>query len=118
MKPQAKGPPGDAGIKYVRGDAADPQRDGPAVIAHVVNDRARRWGGRGSRSLMDRHPDAAGAYAAWNDGRRPLGAVHLHQAAPDVWVASLVAQAGYGTSPTGQPGCDSTRSRQGLETLA
>lgn len=119
LQPAGEAPPGDAGIKYVRGDAADPRRDGPTVIAHVVNDRARRWGGRGfARSLMDRYPDAAGAYAAWNDGRRPLGAVHLHQAAPDVWVASLVAQAGYGASPTGQPRLRLHALRQALEALA
>ena len=56
--------------------------------------------------------------AAWNDGRRPLGAVHMHQAAPDVWVASLVAQAGYGPSPTGQPRLRLHALRQALETLA
>lgn len=119
VQPAGEAPPGDEGIKYVRGDAADPRRDGPAVIAHVVNDKAQRWGGRGfARSLMDRYPDTAAAYADWNGGRRPFGAVHLHKAAPDVWVASLVAQAGYGPSPTGQPRLRLHALRQALEALA
>lgn len=119
VQPAGEAPPGDDGIKYVRGDAAAPRSDGLALIAHVVNDRARRWGGRGfARSLMDRYPDAADAYADWNADRRPLGAVHLHRAAPDVWVASLVAQAGYGPSPTGQPRLRLHALRQALEVLA
>lgn len=119
VQPAGEAPPGEAGIKYVRGDAAAPRSDGPAMIAHVVNDRARRWGGRGfARSLMDRYPEAADAYAEWNDGHRSLGAVHLHRAAPDVWVASLVAQAGYGPSATGQPRLRLHALRQALEALA
>jgi len=42
----------------------------------------------------------------------------LHHAAPDVWVASLVAQAGYGPSPTGQPRLRLHALRQVLEALA
>lgn len=103
LQPVGEAPPLNAGIKYVRGDASDPRREGPTVITHVVNDTARRWGGRGfARSLMDRYPDAADAYAAWNGGRRPLGAVHVHQVTQDTWIASLVAQAGYGPSRTGE----------------
>lgn len=119
VQPAGEVPPGDDGIKYVRGDAADPRRDGPVVIAHVVNDGARRWGGRGfARALMERYPDTADAYARWNEGRRTLGAVHVHRAEPDVWVASLVAQAGFGPSPTGQPRLRLHALRRTLETLA
>lgn len=119
IQPAGVVPPADAGIKFVRGNAADPRLDGPAIIAHVVNDSARRWGGRGFvRSLMDRYPNSASEFAAWNDGHRPLGAVHLQEVAREVWVASLVAQAGYGPSPTGQPRLRLHALRQALETLA
>jgi Zn-dependent peptidase ImmA (M78 family) len=119
VQPAGEAPPGDNGIKYVRGDAAAPRSDGPSLIAHVVNDKARRWGGRGfARSLMDRYPEAANSYADWNGGRRSLGAVHLQQAGPNVWIASLVAQAGYGPSPKGQPRLRLHALREALETLA
>jgi hypothetical protein len=40
----------DSGLRYVRGDATQPRGDGPVIIAHIVNDRARRWGRTGVRS--------------------------------------------------------------------
>ena len=36
----ARAPARDTTLRYVRGDAAQPRRDGPAIIAHVVNDSA------------------------------------------------------------------------------
>ena len=86
-------------IHYVRGDASDPRGQGPRIITHVVNDKAQRWSPRGfARSLMDRHPGAAQAYAEWPMGNRTLGSIHLAQVDNETWVASLVAQAGYGPS--------------------
>lgn len=110
----------ERGLRYVRGDASEPRTTGPAVIAHVVNDRARSWGGRGfAISLMQRFPAAAERYAAWaNAGHARKGAVHLVEAAEDVWIASLVAQAGYGPSPSGRPRLRIAALRQALETLA
>jgi len=97
LQPPSDGAPMDVGVKYVRGDAAAPRADGLAIIAHVVNDKALRWGGRGFvHSLMERYPDAALAFAARSTDERRLGAVHLHEAAKDTWIASMVAQAGYG----------------------
>jgi O-acetyl-ADP-ribose deacetylase (regulator of RNase III) len=89
------------GIQYVRGDAARPFGDGPRIVAHVVNNRGRRWGGGGfARDLMNQFPHSADEYASWaaiRDHRR-LGAMHLSQADDRTWIASLVAQAGYGHS--------------------
>lgn len=39
-------------LQEVPGDALDPRRAGPVVIAHIVNDRAIRWGGRGFASAL------------------------------------------------------------------
>lgn len=93
------------GIRYVRGNAAEPMGNGgPAIIAHVVNDQAQRWGGHGfARTLMERFPDARDAYAQWPLASRRLGAVHIAPAGPHLWIASLVAQAGYGPSRARQP---------------
>lgn len=119
LQPPGATTPRGAGIKFVRGNAADPRVAGRTVIAHIVNDSARRWGGRGFvRSLMDRYPSAAGSFAEWNGGRRPLGGLHLQQVGEDIWIASLVAQVGYGPSRTGQPRLRLYALRQALEALA
>ena len=111
--------PSNAGFDYVRGDATQPRSDGPGIIAHVVNNKAQRWGGRGfATALMDRFPDARDAYASWPMRERRLGAVHLAPAAPDLWIGSMVAQAGYGPSPAGRPRLRINALRQALEQLA
>lgn len=88
-------------LRYVRGNIAEPLGRGPRLIAHVVNDRARTWGGRGAaRDLADRFPHARDDYARWSTGGsvRRLGVVHVANADEGLWVASMVAQAGYGES--------------------
>lgn len=107
------------GIRYVRGDAAEPRSDGPTIIAHVVNNQAQRWGGRGfANSLMDRYPDARDSYAAWPATERRLGAVHLTPAKGDLWIASMVAQSGYGPSTDNRPRLRLGALSQALGTLA
>lgn len=110
----------EPGLRYVRGDAAEPRADGPAIIAHVVSDRARSWGGRGfAVSLIRRFPEARDQYAAWaSAGNARRGAVHLADAGDDLWIASLVAQAGYGDRPTERPRLRLAALRQALEALS
>jgi len=107
-------------LRYVRGDASHPRTEGPAVIAHIVNDRARSWGGRGfARSLIDHFPEARDAYAEWTTGgnlRR--GAIHLTRIGEELWIASLVAQAGYGDVPTRRPRLRFGALRESLRALA
>lgn len=94
------------GLRYLRGDASQPSADGPAIVAHVVNDKAERWGGRGfAVSLMDRFPEARDDYADWakDRARRQLGALHRFEVKPQLWVASLVAQSGYGDTQSSRP---------------
>jgi O-acetyl-ADP-ribose deacetylase (regulator of RNase III) len=47
-----------------------------------------------------------------------LGAVHFADVEPELWIASLVAQAGYGDTPTERPRLRLAALRQCLETLA
>ena len=90
------------GIHYVRGDASRPQTEAPVVIAHVVNDAARRWGGQGfARALRNRFPEAADDYAMWPFAQRSLGEIHLATASDGVWIASMLAQVGFGPSSGG-----------------
>jgi hypothetical protein len=95
-----------SGVRYVRGDATVRVSEGPTMIAHIVNNAARRWGGQGfARAMGRRAPVARDAYASWASvpEHRRLGAVHVAEAAPDLWVASMVAQAGYGDAAASRP---------------
>jgi Zn-dependent peptidase ImmA (M78 family)/O-acetyl-ADP-ribose deacetylase (regulator of RNase III) len=89
---------GGAGIGYVRGDATQPDVTGAAVLAHVVNNAARAWGGHGfAAALATRRPEVHDDYQAWVAHERPrLGAVHWSKTEAGLEVASMVAQAGYG----------------------
>lgn len=89
-------------ITYVTGNATQPRGEGPRIVAHLVNDQAHAWGGRGfAMDLKRAQPQAAEAYRAWTiasaDNLR-LGNVHLVEVAGGISVASLVAQEGYGDS--------------------
>ena len=92
-------------LQEVPGDALDPRRAGAALIAHVVNDRAARWGGRGFASaLASRYPLAQTDFARWANEdleRFRLGAVHLSRMDQRLSIVHMVAQAGYG--PSRQP---------------
>jgi O-acetyl-ADP-ribose deacetylase (regulator of RNase III) len=107
-------------LRYVRGDATEPRHDGPAIIAHVVNDRARSWGGRGfAVSLGARYSAARDAYTQWATKRRQqLGDVHVVEVNERLWIASLVAQAGYGDEPASRPRLRLSALRQSLDQLA
>jgi O-acetyl-ADP-ribose deacetylase (regulator of RNase III) len=120
LQPAKEAPSSEARLRYVRGNAAEPRGDGPMIIAHVVNDRARNWGGRGfAASLIQRFPAARDEYGKWAEANRPnRGAVHLAHAAEDLWVASLIAQAGYGDAPSARPRLRLAALRDALETLA
>ncbi len=90
-------------IMYVNGDASEPRGAGPRLIAHVVNDAARAWGGAGfAVQLRRKQPQAAEAYRAWTIARRDnfrLGQVHVVDLTEGISVASMVAQEGYGDRP-------------------
>ncbi|HEX3692660.1 MAG TPA: ImmA/IrrE family metallo-endopeptidase [Solirubrobacteraceae bacterium] len=91
--------PAQEGLRYVRGDASEPRVQGKTILAHIVNNEARSWGGHGLASQLARHyPDAYEEYRRWASasGQRTLGAVHLTRVDGQLRIASLVAQAGYG----------------------
>lgn len=89
-------------LTYLRGDATAPRGSGPRIVAHVVNDRTPRWGGGGfASSVRRRWPEVQKEFEAWvEDHPLVLGATHLAQAEPEVWVFSMIAQHGYGPSAT------------------
>lgn len=85
-------------LEFVRGDATEPRRR-PAIIAQVVNNRARTWGGAGFAVAVRRKwPGVHDDFREWATRGLPLGDVRLTSAAERVFVASMVAQSGYGPS--------------------
>jgi O-acetyl-ADP-ribose deacetylase (regulator of RNase III) len=89
-------------LRYVRGDATEPRGE-RSLIVHVVNDASPIWGGTGiAASLRNRYPSLQKSFKIWwTSSESPrLGRVHLGQVGESTWVASVVAQHGYGPSST------------------
>ncbi len=95
-----------ATIKYIKGDATQPQAKGNRIIAHVCNDLGG-WGKGFVLAVSKRWPEPEAAYRAWHKDRSKndfgLGAVQLVQVEPYVWVANMVAQRGMKTGSNGPP---------------
>ena len=89
-----------ATITYIRGDATEPRKY-PAMIVQVVNDKTPNWGGNGFAVAVRRKwPNVQRSFREHASTQRlKLGDVSIKQVSQDLWVASMVAQRGYGTSP-------------------
>jgi IrrE N-terminal-like domain len=95
----APGMPERPSINYLVGDATQPRGDEPRIVMHVVNDATPRWGGVFARDVRSRWPAVQTSFIGWTGGRAPqLGGVHIAEAEPGIWVASMVAQHGFGRS--------------------
>lgn len=80
-------------IKYVVGDATQPQGGGRSVIAHICNNIGG-WGRGFVVALSKRYPGAEINYRslkAWN-----LGETHVTQVGHELFVANMIAQKGIG----------------------
>lgn len=95
-----------ATIRYLQGDATQPQATGNRIIAHICNDQGG-WG-KGFVAALSKHwggPEAA--YRSWYQDRPGndfgLGAIRLVPVEPDLWVANLVAQHGDRATSEGPP---------------
>jgi O-acetyl-ADP-ribose deacetylase (regulator of RNase III) len=103
----------------VHGDATEPRGHGPWVIVHLVNDRTPNWGGEFARALRERYPAAQGDFRAWANedrGRLRLGAAFVSEVEDDLYVATIVAQHGYGSST--RPRIRYAAVREALATVA
>lgn len=91
-------------LRKVLGDAREPRGDGPHMIAHVVNDATENWGGNGFAVALKRRWDATQAdFRQWVEEDRDrlnLGNVRFYKVGDDLFVASMIAQEGYGPSST------------------
>jgi Ca-activated chloride channel family protein len=86
-------------IDYVHGDVTRPAGNGRKIIAHAVDD-AGMWGHGVAQAISARWGEPEARYHAWRRGeiQEPesfaLGAVQVTRVAPDLWVATLVANSG------------------------
>lgn len=89
-------------IDFVIGDATCPHGSGEKIIAHVVNDAAAMWGGRGfALAVRKKWPHVQDAFRQWsitNNASFSLGSTHTVKADDRVSVFSMIAQHGYGQS--------------------
>src|SRR4051794_40231059 len=94
-----------ATIKYLIGDATQPQAKGNKVIAHVCNDLGG-WGKGFVLAVSKRWDEPEAGYRAWHRDRSKndfgLGAVQLVPVEPYIWVANMVAQRGMKTGSNGR----------------
>jgi O-acetyl-ADP-ribose deacetylase (regulator of RNase III) len=96
--------PAVVGITYVTGDALSPEADGPAIVAHIVNDATPNWGGRGfAQAVRERLPNVQEDFRQWARLHRPLfrlGESRLFKVSAGRWIESMICQEGYGPSAT------------------
>lgn len=82
-------------IHYVKGDVTNPTQSG--VIAHVVNNRGG-WGKGLVLAISKRWSEPETEYRlAAKSGELQLGTIQTVRVAQGLWVANMVAQAGYAT---------------------
>lgn len=80
-------------LRFVVGDATDPQGDGPKIIPHVTND-CGAWGAGFVVALSRRWPQPEAAYHI-EPSYRQLGMVQVVEVGPDLYVANMCAQHGF-----------------------
>ncbi|MGP0066255.1 MAG: macro domain-containing protein [Isosphaeraceae bacterium] len=95
-----------ATIRYIKGDATQPQARGNRIIAHVCNDLGG-WGKGFVLAISKRWPEPEAAYRAWHKDRSKndfgLGAIQLVPVERYIWVGNMIAQRGMKTGSNGPP---------------
>lgn len=90
-----------AELILLHGDATEPRGPGPRLIAHLVNDKTPNWGGAFARALRERYPLAQEDFREWvrqDASHLELGNAFISEIHDGLFVASMVAQRGYGAS--------------------
>lgn len=84
-------------IRYVVGDATQPQGIGTRIIVHICNDLGR-WGKGFVLALSARWAEPETYYRAWSRGQAvvpfALGEVQFVAVEPALWVANVLGQHG------------------------
>jgi O-acetyl-ADP-ribose deacetylase (regulator of RNase III) len=88
-------------LHFVHGNVLKPAGSGAKIICQLVNDQAKVWGGGVARMAAQKYPDAQQQYSTWLlqiSKRERLGQVHFADIGSETYIASLIAQEGYGAS--------------------
>jgi O-acetyl-ADP-ribose deacetylase (regulator of RNase III) len=88
-------------LDFLHGDVLKPVGVGTKVICQLVNDQARVWGGGVARTAARQYPIAQQRFSQWFlsiPKRERLGEVHFADIGGEIFLASLIAQEGYGAS--------------------
>lgn len=88
-------------LKYLIGDATNPQVDGNKIIAHVCNDIGK-WGKGFVLAISKKWKSPSVMYRGWHAGAKRseidtdfgLGEIQIVKVEQDIWVANMVAQQG------------------------
>lgn len=93
-------------IRYITGDATDPQAAGPKIVAHCCNDLGR-WGKGFVMAVSARWPEPEEDFKAWarlgTAGGFVLGAVRFVEVRADILVANMIGQHGIKKGSNGPP---------------
>ena len=89
----------DGAIHYVRGDATEPQGDGPKLLLHVCNDIGA-WGAGFVLALSKKWDQPEARYRDWyvrgGGNKLPLGFVQPVKVEDGLWVINMIGQRGIG----------------------
>ena len=93
-------------IKFLQGDATDPEGGGGRIICHICNDIGG-WGKGFVLAISRRWQQPEAAYRQWYHDRAAndfaLGAVQFVSVEPDIWVANMIGQHGIRRTDQGPP---------------
>ncbi len=80
-------------IKYITGDATNPQWEGNKIIVHVCNDIGG-WGKGFVMALSRKWKEPEQQYRDWHKNQNgfALGEVQFVQVEADLWIANLIGQ--------------------------
>jgi O-acetyl-ADP-ribose deacetylase (regulator of RNase III) len=89
-----------ASVRFVTGDATNPNGAEQLIVAHVVNDATPNWGAGFGRVVQQKWPEAQQAFKEWwcKPQRRNLGEVFCSKINKRLSVCQMICQHGYGPS--------------------
>ncbi len=88
-------------IAYVVGDATKPRGKNHKIIAHIANDKSKRWGRGFGKVISTEWPELRTSFVRWatEPNNLKLGQSHSFCISEDLTIFSMVAQHGLAASP-------------------
>lgn len=82
-------------LKYIKGDATEPQGEGVKLVIHIVNDIGR-FGSGFAKAIKDRYPIVRNKYIEWfrNQHNFVLGQNQFVKVTDELWFCNMIAQHG------------------------